>query len=374
MKISSWFFLLGLVEGRALISYNGECGASNGLTCMSSIFGNCCSKDGTCGASSRHCGDGCQSDFGICTSMKYSNATSQDGTCGGSSMGFHCKGSVFGECCSQYGYCGNSSAYCDDGCDSKYGSCSPTKRSPALQERATPVGNATTEGIDLSISLGLSIGLGGGGATTTATATASASASASPTSSCVPCEGQPGSDPDSYCGYDINTDYYSFVPKTCRTVEYTFVVGNTTISPDGVPRIGLVINGSMPGPTIEANWGDTVKVHVINQMENNGTSKSQKCTQLISVAKSDQVSTSTESVKMERTSTMESRLLPSARLLLARASRTSGLQSLTELAGTTLISLSRLGREYLAPLSSMDLPVATTTWMPAQSCCRTGAT
>ncbi|KAK8189901.1 Cupredoxin [Phyllosticta capitalensis] len=272
MKISSWFFLLGLVEGRALISYNGECGASNGLTCMSSIFGNCCSKDGTCGASSRHCGDGCQSDFGICTSMKYSNATSQDGTCGGSSMGFHCKGSVFGECCSQYGYCGNSSAYCDDGCDSKYGSCSPTKRSPALQERATPVGNATTEGIDLSISLGLSIGLGGGGATTTATATASASASASPTSSCVPCEGQPGSDPDSYCGYDINTDYYSFVPKTCRTVEYTFVVGNTTISPDGVPRIGLVINGSMPGPTIEANWGDTVKVHVINQMENNGTS------------------------------------------------------------------------------------------------------
>lgn len=28
----------------------------------------------------------------------------------------------------------------------------------------------------------------------------------------------------------------------------------------------------MPGPTIEANWGDTVEVTVINRMQNNGTS------------------------------------------------------------------------------------------------------
>ncbi|KAK8152597.1 Cupredoxin [Phyllosticta citrichinensis] len=261
MKYSSWFFLLGLAQGRATVSFSGQCGGPDGLTCMSSIYGNCCSADGKCGASFRECGVGCQSDFGICASNKFLNATSPDGTCGGSSMGFQCRGSAFGSCCSQYGYCGNSSAYCDEDCDPKYGTCSPTKRSPAKMQ---PRANAT---VDLSVSLGLSLGLGA-----TTTATASASASASPSASCTPCEGQPGSDPDSYCGYDINTDYYEFVPKTCRTVDYTLVVTNTTISPDGVPRIGLLVNGTMPGPTIEANWGDTVRVTVINQMENNGTS------------------------------------------------------------------------------------------------------
>jgi FtsP/CotA-like multicopper oxidase with cupredoxin domain len=32
------------------------------------------------------------------------------------------------------------------------------------------------------------------------------------------------------------------------------------------------VNGQLPGPTIEANWGDTVVVTVHNQMQNNGTS------------------------------------------------------------------------------------------------------
>jgi FtsP/CotA-like multicopper oxidase with cupredoxin domain len=37
-----------------------------------------------------------------------------------------------------------------------------------------------------------------------------------------------------------------------------------TISPDGVPRLGFLINGQMPGPKIEANWGDEVIVHLTN--------------------------------------------------------------------------------------------------------------
>ena len=36
--------------------------------------------------------------------------------------------------------------------------------------------------------------------------------------------------------------------------------------------MALLINGQMPGPTIEANWGDTIIVHVTNSMQNNGTS------------------------------------------------------------------------------------------------------
>lgn len=33
----------------------------------------------------------------------------------------------------------------------------------------------------------------------------------------------------------------------------------------------LTVNGSFPGPTIIANWGDTVVVHLTNSLENNGT-------------------------------------------------------------------------------------------------------
>ncbi|ORY04117.1 Cupredoxin [Clohesyomyces aquaticus] len=89
-------------------------------------------------------------------------------------------------------------------------------------------------------------------------------------SGCVPCEGQSGSLP--YCGADIYTNNYEFTPKTCRTVYYTFQITEGTISPDGVPRKALLVNGQMPGPTIEANWGDTVVVTVTNGLGNNGTS------------------------------------------------------------------------------------------------------
>ncbi|KAF2203618.1 hypothetical protein GQ43DRAFT_411263 [Delitschia confertaspora ATCC 74209] len=90
------------------------------------------------------------------------------------------------------------------------------------------------------------------------------------TSECVPCGGQNGTLP--YCGADINTDYYRFTPKTCRTVRYDFDITNTTITPDGVSRTALVVNGQMPGPAIEANWGDTIIVTVNNKLTDNGTS------------------------------------------------------------------------------------------------------
>jgi FtsP/CotA-like multicopper oxidase with cupredoxin domain len=42
------------------------------------------------------------------------------------------------------------------------------------------------------------------------------------------------------------------------------------MAPDGVERQMLVVNGQYPGPTIEANWGDWVVVHVQNNLLNNG--------------------------------------------------------------------------------------------------------
>ncbi|KAL3427413.1 murein transglycosylase [Phlyctema vagabunda] len=48
------------------VSEDATCGGYTGLTCLGSNFGNCCSYAGWCGSSSEYCGDGCQSDFGSC--------------------------------------------------------------------------------------------------------------------------------------------------------------------------------------------------------------------------------------------------------------------------------------------------------------------
>jgi|SRR5579859_2627049 len=45
------------------------------------------------------------------------------------------------------------------------------------------------------------------------------------------------------------------------------------MAPDGVPRQMFVYNGQFPGPLIEANWGDTIVVHVTNNLKNNGYKK-----------------------------------------------------------------------------------------------------
>ncbi|KAF2262955.1 hypothetical protein CC78DRAFT_618050 [Lojkania enalia] len=47
---------------------------------------------------------------------------STDGSCSGTSK-FTCLGSTFGNCCSQYGWCGSTSAYCGTGCQSGFGNC-----------------------------------------------------------------------------------------------------------------------------------------------------------------------------------------------------------------------------------------------------------
>lgn len=79
------------------------------------------------------------------------------------------------------------------------------------------------------------------------------------------------SDRSCWGDYDITTNYYDTVPDTGVTREYWFNVENTTAAPDGIDRIVLAINGSIPGPTIIADWGDEVVVHVTNSMQNNGS-------------------------------------------------------------------------------------------------------
>lgn len=86
------------------------------------------------------------------------------------------------------------------------------------------------------------------------------------------CSGNTASNRSAWCNYDISTNYYDVVPDTGVTVEYWFELQNVTASPDGYERTVLTVNGSIPGPTIEANWGDTVKINVINSLSDNGTS------------------------------------------------------------------------------------------------------
>lgn len=64
----------------------------------------------------------------------------------------------------------------------------------------------------------------------------------------------------------------SDAPDTGITRSYTFTIAQSTLSPDGVPRTMLLVNGQFPGPTIEANWGDTISVTVQNNLANEGTS------------------------------------------------------------------------------------------------------
>jgi len=54
-----------------ITSTDGTCG--NGKTCLGNVGGQCCSQYGWCGSSSAHCGTGCQSAFGLCSGMSSSS-------------------------------------------------------------------------------------------------------------------------------------------------------------------------------------------------------------------------------------------------------------------------------------------------------------
>ncbi|CZR66851.1 probable Laccase-2 [Phialocephala subalpina] len=77
---------------------------------------------------------------------------------------------------------------------------------------------------------------------------------------------------DCWGNYSINTNYYDVTPDTGVIREYWLTAVNTTLAPDGYERQVLTWNGTYPGPLIEADWGDTLLVHVTNGLENNGTS------------------------------------------------------------------------------------------------------
>lgn len=73
-------------------------------------------------------------------------------------------------------------------------------------------------------------------------------------------------------GYSIATDFDAKAPPSGKTVTYNLEITNTTLAPDGVSRMVMAINGQYPGPTLVADWGDTLVVNVKNSLPDNGTS------------------------------------------------------------------------------------------------------
>ncbi|EKG19445.1 Chitin-binding type 1 [Macrophomina phaseolina MS6] len=122
------------------ISTDAQCGGTTGQTCKGSTFGDCCSPAGWCGSTDAYCGAGCQSAFGTCSST--TGKVSTDGTCGGTT-GFTCKGSTFGDCCSQAGWCGSTSDYCGTGCNAGFGTCGTSQVTSSQATTGAATGGST---------------------------------------------------------------------------------------------------------------------------------------------------------------------------------------------------------------------------------------
>jgi len=99
-----------VISGRCGVVF-GKCGSEE-----------CCSEYGYCGRSEKHCGAGCQSEFGVCNHQgnKENIPVSTVPDRCGPSYG-RCPGE--NECCSKYGYCGTSDDHCKVDCQSNYGLC-----------------------------------------------------------------------------------------------------------------------------------------------------------------------------------------------------------------------------------------------------------
>ncbi|APA07387.1 hypothetical protein SS1G_13036 [Sclerotinia sclerotiorum 1980 UF-70] len=87
----------------------------------------------------------------------------------------------------------------------------------------------------------------------------------------TPCAGNTAADRSKWCDYSTSTDYYNEVPNTGVTREYWLNIQDGVASPDGISRYVQTVNGSIPGPTIIADWGDNVVVHVTNNLSVNGS-------------------------------------------------------------------------------------------------------
>ncbi|KAI4608974.1 hypothetical protein J4E80_008719 [Alternaria sp. BMP 0032] len=163
-------------------SKDGMCGAAGGSqSCVGwvgvdGLLGECCSQYGYCGNTADHCQTGCQAGFGKCGAQPSASPsasatvtasvtgpvptptgpTTTDGSCGAANGGMTCIGfngpAGLSECCSQYGYCGNTDVYCDAGCQAGFGKCGAQAVSSAASSVAASTSSAPSSSADVSAS------------------------------------------------------------------------------------------------------------------------------------------------------------------------------------------------------------------------------
>ncbi|KAJ9623971.1 laccase, multicopper oxidase, benzenediol:oxygen oxidorectuctase [Taxawa tesnikishii (nom. ined.)] len=74
-------------------------------------------------------------------------------------------------------------------------------------------------------------------------------------------------------GFTIATDFDQKWPQTGKTVPLTFDIDHASMVLDGNdtnPKDVITINGKYPGPTVYANWGDTLQITVNNKLTTEG--------------------------------------------------------------------------------------------------------
>ncbi|KAI7222693.1 putative ferulic acid esterase [Hortaea werneckii] len=150
-------------------------------------------------------------------------AVSDDGTCGPENEDKTCQGSGFGDCCSEYGFCGSTDFYCDTGCLVGYGKCNnapvqsnSVSTSPSQGGSSSGGSNSPTTTTTRINSVSV-IPLPGSSATGSQSAGASSSGAvsnpesysgsqpANPTSPIAPTSSTPGSNPSGYPGNGSTT-------------------------------------------------------------------------------------------------------------------------------------------------------------------------
>ncbi|KAF2261285.1 hypothetical protein CC78DRAFT_561824 [Lojkania enalia] len=153
----------------------GRCGAEyNNQVCTDN---QCCSSYGYCGNEFEYCGEivGCQPNYGRCGDRPIPSSTptptptptpssssssrvipsssssspplpsgtmviSLNGQCGNVTT---CAGSGFGNCCSEWYFCGNSNEYCGTGCRSAFGNCGGGQPPVSSPSSSTPTPTPT---------------------------------------------------------------------------------------------------------------------------------------------------------------------------------------------------------------------------------------
>lgn len=151
-------------------STDGNCGSNSetNATCLGSTYGDCCSSKGYCGETSAYCSEGCQLEFGECDDGSIQRI-STTGSCGSTrTSNVTCLGSTYGDCCSSKGYCGGNSSYCGSGCQSTFGSCGlDSTPSPSASSSASPsasvVPASDSDGLSKGAIAGISVGAAVGG-------------------------------------------------------------------------------------------------------------------------------------------------------------------------------------------------------------------